>query len=43
MYNKPGADILGSKENAPLKERITELMLRRVGGDKEFLAKILPD
>ena len=34
---------MGSEQNAALKKRITELMLKRVGGDEDFLSKILPD
>lgn len=43
FHNTPWAEVLGSKENAALRERIIEVMLQRVGGDKEFLQKILPD
>lgn len=43
FHHKPGADLLGSKENAILRDRIIEVMLRRIGGSHEFLQKILPD
>ncbi|KAF2832390.1 FAD/NAD(P)-binding domain-containing protein [Ophiobolus disseminans] len=43
FHHKPGADVLGSQENQFLRDRITEVMLKRVGGDEEFLQKILPD
>jgi cation diffusion facilitator CzcD-associated flavoprotein CzcO len=43
FHYKAGADVLGSKENHALRERIIETMLRRIGGDDAFLAKILPD
>ncbi|OAL48048.1 FAD/NAD(P)-binding domain-containing protein [Pyrenochaeta sp. DS3sAY3a] len=43
FHFKPGGDVLGSKENAALRARIVDVMLKRVGGDEAFLAKILPD
>ncbi|WAO91495.1 Hypothetical protein NCS54_00897000 [Fusarium falciforme] len=38
-----GADKLGSKENAALRERIIETMRDRLGGDEEWLQRLLPD
>jgi cation diffusion facilitator CzcD-associated flavoprotein CzcO len=43
FHQKPGGDVLGSKENAALREKIIEVMLKRVGGDEKVLAKILPN
>lgn len=38
-----GADKLGSKENAALRERIIETMRERLEGDEEWLQRLLPD
>ncbi|KAJ4294315.1 hypothetical protein N0V90_008005 [Kalmusia sp. IMI 367209] len=43
LHRPPGADVLGSEANQTLRDAIIETMLRRIGGDKEFLAKVLPD
>ncbi|KAL2678507.1 hypothetical protein Neosp_009254 [[Neocosmospora] mangrovei] len=38
-----GADKLGSKENAALRDNIIETMRERLGGDEEWLQRLLPD
>jgi cation diffusion facilitator CzcD-associated flavoprotein CzcO len=38
-----GSDILGSAANAEVRERVTKTMLERLGGDEEWLQRILPD
>ncbi|KAK7420379.1 hypothetical protein QQX98_002802 [Neonectria punicea] len=38
-----GGDILGSQANLDLRERITKVMLQRLGGDEEWLQKVIPD
>ncbi|RWA10345.1 hypothetical protein EKO27_g4754 [Xylaria grammica] len=37
------ADILGSQANEALRKKITEVMLERLGGDEEWLARVIPD
>ena len=36
-------DKLGSKENEELKQRITKCMFERLGGDEEWLQRVIPD
>ncbi|KAF2652581.1 FAD/NAD(P)-binding domain-containing protein, partial [Lophiostoma macrostomum CBS 122681] len=43
LHRPPGADVLGSEANHSLRDAIIDTMLRRIGGDKDFLARILPD
>ncbi|KAI0531542.1 FAD/NAD(P)-binding domain-containing protein [Xylaria digitata] len=38
-----GSDILGSQANEELRKTITEVMLERLGGDEEWLARVIPD
>ncbi|KAJ4319198.1 hypothetical protein N0V84_006480 [Fusarium piperis] len=38
-----GGDILGSQANQNLRDRITKVMLERLGGDEEWLRKVIPD
>ncbi|KPM36044.1 hypothetical protein AK830_g10525 [Neonectria ditissima] len=38
-----GGDILGSRANLDLRERIKEVMLQRLGNDEEWLQKVMPD
>ncbi|EXJ79546.1 hypothetical protein A1O3_07825 [Capronia epimyces CBS 606.96] len=39
----PGSEILGSDANNQLREQIIETMRHRLGGDEEWLARVLPD
>ncbi|KAL2856674.1 hypothetical protein BJY01DRAFT_242719 [Aspergillus pseudoustus] len=43
LQRPPGSEVLGSKANAELRERIIETMRGRVGGDEEWLQRLLPD
>ncbi|KAJ9144991.1 4-hydroxyacetophenone monooxygenase [Pleurostoma richardsiae] len=36
-------DVLGSEENAALREKIIQCMLERLGGDEEWLKRAIPD
>ncbi|KAJ3542190.1 hypothetical protein NM208_g4226 [Fusarium decemcellulare] len=38
-----GGDILGSKSNQDLRDRITKVMLERLDGDEEWLQRVIPD
>lgn len=38
-----GADKLGSKQNAALREHVIATMRQRLGGDEEWLQRLLPD
>ncbi|KAI0904110.1 FAD/NAD(P)-binding domain-containing protein [Ustulina deusta] len=38
-----GVDVIGSQANEELRKKITEVMLERLGGDHEWLARIIPD
>lgn len=43
FHNRFAADVLGSKENAELRERIIKCMKERLGGDEEWLQRVLPN
>ena len=43
FHAPPGGDVLGSPENQALRERIVKVMLERLDGDEEWLARVLPD
>ncbi|KAL4885426.1 hypothetical protein BJY04DRAFT_230965 [Aspergillus karnatakaensis] len=43
LQRPPGSEVLGSKANAELRGRIIETMRSRVGGDEEWLQRLLPD
>ncbi|KAJ8130540.1 hypothetical protein O1611_g3090 [Lasiodiplodia mahajangana] len=38
-----GVDVLGSQANEDLRRKIIAVMLERLGGDEEWLAKVIPD
>ncbi|KAJ2989413.1 hypothetical protein NUW58_g3476 [Xylaria curta] len=38
-----GEDLLGSQANEELRSKITQVMLERLGGDEEWLARVIPD
>lgn len=38
-----GVDVIGSEANENLRKKITDVMLERLGGDEEWLARVLPD
>lgn len=43
FHQKFGGDVLGSKRNNELRERIISCMRERLGNDEEWLARVLPD
>ncbi|KAF9877191.1 4-hydroxyacetophenone monooxygenase [Colletotrichum karsti] len=43
FHNRFAADVLGSKENADLREKLVQCMRERLGGDEEWLERVLPD
>ncbi|PVH90530.1 FAD/NAD(P)-binding domain-containing protein [Periconia macrospinosa] len=43
LHHPPGTDVLGSEANQILRRTIIEIMLHRIRGDEQLLARILPD
>jgi cation diffusion facilitator CzcD-associated flavoprotein CzcO len=43
LHNPPGREIIGSDANNELRERIIDTMRQRLGGDEEWLQRVLPD
>lgn len=43
FHHPRGGDVLGSRANADLRERIVRVMRERLGGDEEWLRRVLPD
>jgi len=39
----PGREVIGSKANNELRERIIDTMRQRLGGDEQWLQRVLPD
>ncbi|KAF4809306.1 FAD-binding monooxygenase moxY [Colletotrichum siamense] len=43
FHNRFAADVIGSKENAELRENIIKCMRERLNGDEDWLQRVLPD
>lgn len=43
FHRPPGAETIGSEANKQLRDRILETMRQRLGGDEEWLQRVLPD
>ncbi|KAL3292175.1 flavin-binding monooxygenase [Colletotrichum asianum] len=43
FHNRFAADVIGSKENAELREKIIRCMKERLKGDEDWLQRVLPD